>query len=118
MENHALFPVLVSKFTYDNNDYIKSKLLTSTAITKYFVDGITNETVYNNSLHHEEELKDFYKFVTEAVYKYLDVLNIVTNLFDIFVHKSWLNVNKGTGNPQHNHKDSHLSFVYYVHTPV
>jgi len=117
MENHALFPVLVSKFTFDNNEYIKSKLLTDAAVNKYFINGITNETVFN-SLHHEEDLKDFYKFVTESVFKYLDVLNIVTDLFDVFIHKSWLNVNKGTGNPQHNHKDSHLSFVYYVHTPM
>ena len=116
MENHALFPVLISKFQYDKNDVVKDTLLCQESIGKYFRDGITCEPIYN-SLHHEEKLTDLYKFVSKSVKEYLDVCNVKTELFDVMVHKSWLNVGKDSGNPRHNHMDSHMSFVYYVHTP-
>ena len=116
MENHALFPVIVSKFDYAFNDSVKDFLFSERAIEKFFKDGISCEPIFN-ALHHERELSGFYKFVTASVASYLEACAVDPETFDIMMHKSWLNVGQGEGNPQHDHSDSHISFCYYVNAP-
>jgi hypothetical protein len=58
-----------------------------------------------------------FRFSSVAVKEYVKSFSGDPSMFDFHVVKSWANIVKNLGNPQHNHADAHLSFVYYINIP-
>lgn len=116
MINHALFPVLVSEFHYDFPLRFK-KLFFETIFDHLNEEGKSDELTGHVTIHHDERYKEIYEFAVSSVKRFIQSYNVNPELFDINVVKSWLNIIGGQSNPNHNHSDAHIAFVYYVHVP-
>jgi hypothetical protein len=116
MINHALFPVLVSEFHYDYPHRFKEVFFNS-VFDHLNEDGCSNEQTGHVTIHHDERYKEIYQFATTCVKRFMQVYNVNSELFDINVVQSWLNITAGQSNQKHNHGDAHITFVYYVHIP-
>ena len=47
--------------------------------------------------------------------RYIELLNVDSNKFDIYIQRSWATISRGKEYiPQHKHHQSHLSFSYYL----
>ena len=116
MINHALFPVLVSEFHYDYPLRFK-KVFFDSVFDHLDEDGFSSERTGHVTIHHDDRYKEIYSFAVSCVKQFIKTYNVDPELFDINVVKSWLNVLGGQSNPNHNHADAHIAFVYYVHVP-
>jgi hypothetical protein len=116
MINHALFPVLVSEFHYDYPLRFK-KVFFDNVFDHLNDQGYSSEMTGHVFIHHDDRYKEIYQFAVNCVQKFIMNYNVDPELFDINVVKSWLNILGGESNPNHNHADAHIAFVYYVHVP-
>jgi hypothetical protein len=116
MINHALFPVLVSEFHYDYSHKFKDVFF-ETMFDHLNENGYSDESTGHVTIHHDQRYLELYQFVIDCVKKFIHTYNVNSELFDINVVKSWLNIIGGQSNPNHNHADAHISFVYYVNVP-
>ena len=116
MNNHALFPVLVSEFHYDEHKQFKNIFFNS--VFDHLNDrGVSDESTGHVTIHHDDRYKYLYTFVVSCIKEFIKTYNVNPELFDINIVKSWLNITGGQSNPNHNHADAHIAFVYYVHVP-
>ena len=116
MISHALFSTLVCEFHYPNHQEFRESFL-SDGLKFFDADGYSGENTGHVAMHHEPNFEDLYKFGTECIVNYLNEMNIDSDNFDIHIIKSWLNVLKSRNTPKHNHRDAHVSLVYYVNAP-
>jgi hypothetical protein len=116
MINHALFPVLVSEFHYDYPHRFKEVFFES-VFDHLNENGYSDELTGHVTIHHDERYKEIYQFAVSCVKQFIQTYNVNPDLFDINIVQSWLNITGGQSNLSHNHADSHISFVYYVHIP-
>lgn len=120
MEKIELFPTFLTRFVYQHN--INFKEIFNNNLHKYSnnINGITysGERQGFNLLHHEPEFNDFYDWVIQCTFDYLNELSIDMGKFHLILAKSWPSlVTNDVKVPYHNHADHHLSFIYYVNTP-
>lgn len=113
---HKVFPTIITEFKYDNSYEFKNifKSIYHNHITS---DGFSNEKTGHVALHHDNNLEDLYKFIIKCVKQYVETMNVDSNKFEYNVVKSFLNIINENVNPAHNHKDAHISFVYYINIP-
>jgi hypothetical protein len=116
MINYALFPTLVSEFHYEYPLRFK-KVFFESVFDHLNENGESSEQTCHVTIHHDERYKEIYEFAVSCVKQFIRTYNVNPDLFDINVVKSWLNILGGQSNPNHNHADAHISFVYYVHVP-
>jgi uncharacterized protein (TIGR02466 family) len=113
---HPIFPVLVCEFEYPNHEEFK-QLFLNQGLKNFNEEGYSSEETAHVTLHHEEEYAELYKFASESTKQYLEALSVDSDVFNVNVVKSWLNVLENSPSPMHSHRDAHLSFTYYVNTP-
>lgn len=113
MIKHELFPTVIGEFHNEDRDFVKQVIVEEGF--NYVKDGKANE-VSNPFLHHNEKLQKFYLYVTNCVKDYIRAYMVDPENVNIFITKSYFNV-MNNGCPRHHHKDSDLSFVYYVNVP-
>jgi hypothetical protein len=112
---HEIFPTVVGEFTYKNNEQIKRIVVEEG--DKYILNDVANE-VSNNLLHHNESLKTFYEFVNRCAILYCEQHMVPKERYNLYVTKSYFNVNNKGNNQRHHHKDSCLTSVYYFNIPI
>lgn len=113
-----LFPILVCDFDYQEHDTFKEVFFNN--IEKYitpFEGGTQDESGIVN-LHQHKELLPFYTFVATCVKDYVRELGVDPNTWAYHMVKSWWNANEKSNIPEHDHSDSHISFVYYLNAPA
>lgn len=116
MQEYALFPTLLCSFRNQQHSLVKRQFY-ECAMNYFTKNGESHEQTGHVTMHHEPKLKEMYSFVIGSVLQYVNRLHIDSNLFEFNFVKSWLNVTNGMSNPQHNHRDAHISFVYYMNVP-
>lgn len=117
MIEHALFPALITQNEIKRNtpEEIKEAFW-PIALDCIGEDGSRGE-IHNPYVHHQEELTPLYMFVHDCAMNYLDRMGCDPFGLEIYITKSWVNLQSGEGNNVHHHEDSHLSFVYYLNIP-
>ena len=113
METFDLFPTLVATEQYKN--YKNFKEIFFKNLPQYVrEDGVTGEQSGHVSLHHNEEFKEFFQFVSESIKDYVNILVGKKDIWEPWIVKTWFS---DFNVPLHDHADAHLSFVYYVNVP-
>jgi uncharacterized protein (TIGR02466 family) len=79
--------------------------------------GDSSESTGHVNLHHETAFDGLFAFAAKSAKQYVDRLHIDIDKFDFNVTKTWFNIIDQTSTPIHAHKDSHISFAYYVNVP-
>lgn len=121
-ELHYMFPTAVGGFTNSEHELHKSaflKQMQEHCVPHESGNGmISGEASGKVYLHTDEELKSFFKFVSQCVAEYLDQLQFDRSRVDINIVKTWISAtDRQTVTPVHAHATSHLSFVYYMQMP-
>ena len=85
----------------------------------YEEDDAVSENIGNPLIHHEDSLEELFSEVISHVKTYtLDVLKY-KNIFDYIITKTWLSRSRDEKSiPWHIHACAHISFVYYLNTPL
>tara|TARA_B100000963_G_C22598329_1_gene658985 strand:+ start:1219 stop:1896 length:678 start_codon:yes stop_codon:yes gene_type:complete len=118
-----LFPLTVAQDTIkiDENerqiliDEIKNMQSQDNKKSNYAWTGDTNghEFLFENKL-----FKNLAKKISESVIKYLQLLEINSNLLDIYYQRSWATFTKNEQSINfHTHSQSNISFAYYLLKP-
>jgi uncharacterized protein (TIGR02466 family) len=116
LQKYALFPTLAAEAFYE--DHAKLKPVLENGIFRHMTpEGYSNEKTGHVTLHLDEEFHPLFQFVSQAVKEYIAAYSIDSNLFDINIVKTWMNIIREKGTPAHNHADAHISFVYYINVP-
>ena len=78
----------------------------------------TGDTKGHEFLFENKLFKDLAKKISSSVIKYLQILEINTNLLDIYYQRSWATFTKSEQNINfHTHSQSNISFAYYLLKP-
>ena len=110
---HRLFPTIVYEFNYDKNEMVRR--IVREDCMNYVVDGKTSE-IENPFLHQNEKLIEFYFYISQCVRKCIEQQHVDPSKVNVYITKSYFNV-MNTPCPQHHHRDSDVSFVYYCNIP-
>jgi uncharacterized protein (TIGR02466 family) len=111
-----LFPTPVM-FTDIERDFTKEELDFVNLHSKSTNRNVGNVTSNNNYILNEPEFADLKKFVTEVVNTYSQRVYKPKFKNEIFITQSWLNYTaKGEFHHQHEHPNSFISGVLYIHT--
>ena len=113
MKTHRLFPTIVYEFNYDKNEMVR-RIVREDSMN-YVVDGKTSE-IENPFLHQNEKLIEFYFYISQCVRKCIEQQHVDPSKVNVYITKSYFNV-MNTPCPQHHHRDSDVSFVYYCNIP-
>ena len=113
---HYMFPSLILE-KHDSNFPAVKSIVEQHIFNHMTSDGWSNEQVGFVTLHMDPAFTPLFKFASDAVKDYVKAFSGDPNAFDFHVVKSWANIVRNRGNPQHNHADAHLSFVYYINIP-
>lgn len=117
MNKIHLFPTFVGQELYQDAESFKTLIFNS--IGDHLTDdGYSDELTGHLTLQHDARYRPFFEFATQSAMQYVGCLNIDPNTYDYNIVKSWFNITKEKNNPSHTHSDAHLSFVYYISTPV
>ena len=111
-ENILLFPTLVTLGKREVDELEKESWF-SAYLEQSDKDGVSNESTGHQSVHHDIRFKRVFSDIADTIRKHLTTLGVDTNMIEVYIQKSFFNVKKNNGNPQHNHKESHISFTYY-----
>ena len=69
---------------------------------------------YEN-LQLDNRFTELFDLIIFNIKKYMEMLNINSDQFDIYIQRSWPTISRGNENiPPHKHHQSHLSFAYYL----
>lgn len=114
----GLFPILVCDYDYQHHDDFKQIFFKN--IEKYIspYDSGTQDESGIVTLHKFQELSPFYTFVASCAKQYVSKLGVDPNFWAYHLVKSWWNATEKSNIPEHDHSDSHLSFVYYLNAPA
>ena len=78
----------------------------------------TGDTKGHEFLFENKLFKDLAKKISSSVIKYLQILEINTDLLDIYYQRSWATFTKSEQNINfHTHSQSNISFAYYLLKP-
>ncbi len=78
----------------------------------------TGDTKGHEFLFENKLFKDLAKKISSSVIKYLQILEINTNLLDIYYQRSWATFTESEQNINfHTHSQSNISFAYYLLKP-
>ena len=78
----------------------------------------TGDTKGHEFLFENKLFKDLANKISSSVIKYLQILEINTNLLDIYYQRSWATFTKSEQNINfHTHSQSNISFAYYLLKP-
>ncbi len=78
----------------------------------------TGDTKGHEFLFENKLFKDLAKKISSSVIKYLEILEINTNLLDIYYQRSWATFTESEQNINfHTHSQSNISFAYYLLKP-
>ena len=78
----------------------------------------TGDTQGHEFLFENKLFKDLANKISSSVIKYLQILEINTNLLDIYYQRSWATFTKSEQNINfHTHSQSNISFAYYLLKP-
>jgi hypothetical protein len=117
MKIHEVFPTIIIQDNIENHKEFKEKYFEE--LKQMWFNGYENETPENSgrcSLHLNSNYYSFFKFLTNSVKKYLDILEVDHEKLNINFIKSWVGYhNKDI--PQlkpHIHNCSDISFCYYI----
>ena len=113
VKTHRLFPTIVYEFNYDKNEMVRR--IVREDCMNYVVDGKTSE-IENPFLHQNEKLIEFYFYISQCVRKCIEQQHVDPSKVNVYITKSYFNV-MNTPCPQHHHRDSDVSFVYYCNIP-
>lgn len=106
----VMFTELDRDFTQQELDFVEKH---SHATNK----NVGNVTSNNNYILNEPEFADLHKYVTEVVNEYSKRVYKPKYENEIFITQSWLNyTEKGEFHHQHEHPNSFISGVLYIHT--
>ena len=111
-ENILLFPTLVTLGKREVDELEKESWF-SAYLEQSNKDGVSNESTGHQSVHHDIRFKRVFSDIADTIRKHLTTLGVDTNMIEVYIQKSFFNVKKNNGNPQHNHMESHISFTYY-----
>lgn len=114
---HALFPKLLLEEKNEGHDASKHAFLQQ-MMKHLSEDGYSNEHTGHVTLHHDMVFAPICEMATRLAHHYCGVMRVDPDLFDFNVVKTWFNILRDTSTPYHNHADAHLSFCYYINTPV
>jgi hypothetical protein len=117
MNKIHLFPTFVGRELFQGASAFKSKVF-DTISDHLSDDGYSHELTGHLTLQHDVRYKQFFEFATMSAMQYVACLNIDPNIYDYNIVKSWFNITKERNNPRHAHSDAHISFVYYISTPI
>jgi uncharacterized protein (TIGR02466 family) len=69
---------------------------------------------YEN-LQLNNQFNKLFNLIIFNIKKYMEMLNVNSDQFDIYIQRSWPTISRGNENiPPHKHHQSHLSFAYYL----
>ena len=125
MEIFNLFPLTVTKDTINIKEDERSilveeikKMKENNNIKMKEANAWTGDTNGHEFLFSNKLFKNLSNKISNAVIKYLQMLEINTNLLDIYYQRSWATF---TENEQsinfHTHSQSNISFAYYLLKP-
>lgn len=115
MDFVQIFPTIVGIDTYFPKEN-KSEMMES--LMPFFDEnGRTGETRGFVHLQTVKQLAPIYDAVAKAVKEKLEHLKVNSDLLDVNIVKSWMNVVKEKNSPVHTHADCHWSFTYYLNVP-
>lgn len=116
-----MFPTAVGSFQCDRHDEFKKKFLEripyhcATHENGGLYSGENSGHVY---VHTDIELFELFKFISNGVQSYLEMLDFDHSRVDINIVKTWISATHlDVITPVHAHATSHLSFVYYMQMP-
>lgn len=116
MITHAIFPTLVSQFSYNLPQEFKSIFFDK--VYDYTDEhGNSNEKTGHVYVHHEPSFTPVFDFVGNSIKQFISTYNCDPEKMDAYIVKSWLNIIRDIQTPYHSHADAHVSFVYYVNVP-
>lgn len=117
MEVVELFPTCLTKTLYSEHKKFKEVFYNN--FHNYVPKSgfpLGEESGYVN-IHNDVDIAFFFKFVSEQIREYLRVLGVNNSVWDVNLVKTWLNSYESGTIPVHNHKDAHLTWVYYINIP-
>lgn len=114
MSEYLLFPTLIWTGKRDVSEQEKINWFES-YLNNCDETGKTMDYLGYQNFHQMPIFEDVYNDIIKEVKKYLDCLNVDHSKLDLNITKSWLNVKRETGNPEHDHSENHISFTYYPH---
>ena len=83
--------------------------------SKFLGNAWTGDVQGHEFLHLNKKFEKLYKLISINVKKYTELLGINNNEIDFYFQRSWATISKGKENIKpHSHKQSHLSFAYYL----
>lgn len=120
-EIHLMFPTAVGSFECDRHDEFKKIFLERMPYhcAKHENGGLySGENSGHIYVHTDIELHGLFKFISEGVKSYLEMLDYDHSRVDVNIIKTWISAtDSNTVIPVHAHATSHLSFVYYMQMP-
>jgi hypothetical protein len=116
MNKVLLFPTLIGHSVYAQSDAFRD-LIFDTIDDHKSPSGYSHEMTGDLDLQKDVRYSDFFSFVTKCAMEYVASLEIAPHQYDYNIVKAWFNITRSKNNPKHSHRDAHLSFAYYVHTP-
>ena len=106
----VMFTEIGREFTKEELDFVEKH----SHITNRNVGNVTSD---NNYILEEPEMVEIKKFITEVVNEYSKRVYKPKFKNEIFITQSWLNYTaKGEFHHQHEHPNSFISGVFYIHT--
>lgn len=116
-----MFPTAVGSFQCDRHDEFKKIFLERMPYhcAKHENGGLySGENSGHVYVHTDIELNELFKFISNGVQSYLDMLDFDHSRVDINIVKTWISATElDVVTPVHAHATSHLSFVYYMQMP-
>jgi len=117
---HTLFPLVIYQHIFEQHQEFKSQYLDE--LKSYWFDGWKNESPEYSGrifLHHNENYRLMFSGIKEAIYCYLNSLQVDFEKLDMMITKSWVTLHQDEETPSlspHFHNESNLSFIYYIKT--
>jgi hypothetical protein len=117
---HTLFPLVIYQHIFEGHENFKNAHLEE--LKKYWFNGYENESPEYSGrilLHHDDTYRDMFTGVKEAVFCYLNSMQVDFEKLNALVTKSWVTLHQDNETPSlspHFHNEANLSFIYYVKT--
>jgi uncharacterized protein (TIGR02466 family) len=114
MVTHELFPVIVGEYNL-NRDFSDNEKETFRSLNemKY---NIGNLTTTNRNILEIKNLKNLKNKLTECASDYINKIIKPKSNINSYITQSWINfTNRGQYHHKHNHSNSFLSGVLYIH---
>lgn len=117
IKTHEVFPILIAQDEIDIHKQFKEKYFEE--LKTLWFNGYENETPENSgkcNLHLNSNYLIFFQSLKRSVLKYLDLLEVEYEKFNINITKSWIGYHD-KNIPElkpHVHNSSDISFCYYL----